>query len=269
MPRRTRAGDIPRRSIARFGWLPDLPDHRDLAYAAPLTALKALPPRVDLRKKCPPVYDQGQIGSCTANAIGAAFQFNQAKEGLKVFIPSRLFIYYNERDMEGTIGQDSGAYIRDGIKSINKLGVCQETKWPYDPSPFPPNPMLAVKPTVACYTAARKHTAVQYARVPRTLNQMKGCLASGYPFVLGFTVYESFESNAVAKTGVVPMPKSSEEVLGGHAVLAVGYDEPGQRFIVRNSWGSGWGIKGYFTMPYAYLLDSNLSDDFWTVRLVK
>lgn len=261
--------DIPRRKIARYGWMPDLPDHRDLLYAAPLTALKALPPKVDLRKGCPPVFDQGQLGSCTANAIGGAFQFDQRKEALKSFVPSRLFIYYNERDMEGTTGQDSGAYIRDGIKSVNKLGVCPETMWPYDPSPFPPNPKLTVKPSPACYAEAKKHTADQYSRVPRTLNQMKGCLASGYPFVFGFTVYESFESSQVAKTGVVPMPKPGEEVLGGHAVMAVGYDDSSQRFIVRNSWGTGWGIKGYFTMPYAYLLDGNLSDDFWTIRLVK
>jgi C1A family cysteine protease len=269
MPRKAKKDDIPRRKIARFGWLPDLPDHRDLAYSAPLTALRALPLKVDLRTKCPPIYDQGQLGSCTANAIAAAFQFDQKKEGLKDFIPSRLFIYYNERDMEGTIGEDSGAYLRDGIKSVHKLGVCRETKWPYDPSLFPPNPRLTVKPSPACYAEAKKHTAEQYARVPRTLNQMKGCLSSGFPFVYGFTVYESFEGNRVARTGVVPMPKPKEEVLGGHAVLAVGYDESSQRFIVRNSWGTGWGMRGYFTMPYSYLLDGDLSDDFWTIRLVK
>jgi C1A family cysteine protease len=269
MPRKAKNEGISRRKIARYGWKPDLPDQRDLLYAAPFTAVTALPTKVDLRKGCPPVYDQGHLGSCTANAIGGGFQFDQIKEGLKSVVPSRLFIYYNERDMEGTVDQDSGAYIRDGIKSVNKLGVCPETMWPYDGSLFPPNPRLTLKPSAACYTEAKKHTAVQYARVPRTEQQMKGCLASGYPFVYGFTVYESFESSQVAKTGVVPMPKSGEEVLGGHAVLAVGYDDPSRRFIVRNSWGTGWAIKGYFTVPYAYLLDANLSDDFWTIRLVK
>ena len=269
MAKKTQNNDIPRTRIARYGWKPDLPDARDLLYAAPLTALRALPPKVDLRKGCPPVYDQGQLGSCTANAIGAAFQFNQMKEGLKSFVPARLFIYYNERDMEGTVDQDSGAFIRDGIKSVNKLGVCPETMWPYDPSPYPPNPRLTIKPTAKCYTEAQKHTAVQYARVPRTESQMKGCLASGYPFAYGFTVYESFEGSQVAKTGIVPMPKPKEEVLGGHAVLAVGYDDASRRFIVRNSWNTTWGIKGYFTMPYGYLMDANLSDDFWTIRLVK
>lgn len=258
---------ISRRSVSRYGWKPDLPDYRDMQYAAP-RAPKGIPPKVDLRKLCPPVYDQDQLGSCTANAIGAAFQFNQMKEGLKGFIPSRLFIYYNERDMEGTVNQDSGAAIRDGIKSVNNLGVCPETMWPYDGSEYPPNPHLTVKPSAKCYTEAKKHTAVQYARVPRTESQMKGCLASGYPFVYGFTVYESFEGSEVAKTGVVPMPKPKEEVVGGHAVLAVGYDDTTRRFIVRNSWNTTWGIKGYFTMPYGYLMDGNLSDDFWTIRLV-
>lgn len=269
MAKKPKDKDIARLKTARYGWKPDLPDYRDLLYAAPLKALKALPPKVDLRKGCPPIYDQGGLGSCTANAIGAGFQFDQKKQGLKSFIPSRLFIYYNERDIEGTVNQDSGAYIRDGIKSVNKLGVCPETMWPYDGSEYPPNPRLTLKPSAKCYTEAKKHVVVQYARVARTESQLKGCLASGYPFVYGFTVYESFEGNKVAKTGVVPMPKTGEEMLGGHAVIAVGYDDKSRRFIVRNSWGTGWGMKGYFTMPYGYLLDGNLSDDFWTMRLVQ
>jgi len=98
------------------------------------------------------------------------------------------------------------------------------------------------------------------------ISTLKGCLASGYPFVFGFTVYQSFESAQVAKTGIVPMPAPHEAVVGGHAVLAVGYDDASQQFIVRNSWGDGWGIKGYFMMPYGYLTDTSLSDDFWTVQ---
>jgi len=260
---------IPRRKNACYGWKPDLPDHRDLLYSAPIVALQKLPAKVDLRNGCPPVYDQGKLGSCTANAISGALQFDQKKQKLKSVMPSRLFIYYNERDIEETVNQDAGAMIRDGIRSVNKLGACPEKMWPYDPSPYPPNPKLTQKPSKQCYDEAAKHIAVQYSRVPRTLNQMKGCLASGYPFVFGFTVYQSFESDQVAKTGEAPTPGPKEEVLGGHAVLAVGYDDSSQRFIVRNSWGKGWAIKGYFTMPYTYLLDSNLSDDFWTIRLVK
>ena len=247
-----------------FGWLPDLPDHRDLLYSAPLATLAASPSKVDLRPNCPPVYDQGELGSCTANAVGAAHQFAQMKEAqASPFVPSRLFIYYNERVMEHTVGSDAGAMIRDGIKSINKQGVCPEPMWPYVLSKF------TKKPPHGCFREAKDHQAVQYRRIARTLPQMKGCLAEGYPFVYGFTVYESFESAHVAKTGVVPMPASTERVLGGHAVLAVGYDDSKDAFLVRNSWGTAWGMKGYFTMPYGYMMDENLSDDFWTVRLVE
>jgi C1A family cysteine protease len=258
------------RKVARYGWIPDLPDRRDFVFAAPRSILAKLPPRIDLTEQCPEVYDQGEIGSCTANAIGAAIEFDQIKQQLgDVFIPSRLFIYYNERVMENTIGEDSGAMIRDGIKSVAKEGVCPEPMWPYDPSPYPPNPHLAKEPPARCYKEALKHTAVEYQRVPRTLSQMKGCLASGYPFVIGFTVYESFESDEVAQTGKMPMPLPREHVVGGHAVLAVGYDNKQNRFRVRNSWGTAWGVKGYFTMPYEYLLDNNLSDDFWKITLVR
>ena len=262
------------RKTARYGWTPDLPDARDHLFAAPAIALAALPPSADLRSQCPPVYDQEQIGSCTANAIGAAFEFETTKQGLTDFMPSRLFIYYNERAMEGTIGTDSGAQIRDGVKSVAKLGVCPETEWPYDGRPadssgaFPAGDPAAEKPTDACYKDALNHTATTYSRVVRDLDQMRGCLAAGYPFVFGFTVYESFESSAVAKTGVVPMPAPDEQVLGGHAVLAVGYDDSAQTFMVRNSWGTGWGQAGYFTMPYAYLTTRGLSSDFWTIRIV-
>jgi C1A family cysteine protease len=246
-----------------YGWIPDVPDQRDHRYAAPVVWLKKLPAAVDLRPHCPPVYDQGQLGSCTANAIGGAIHFERRKQKLKPdFVPSRLFLYYNERAMEHSIASDSGAQIRDGIKSVAKLGDCPEKEWPYDIAKF------ADKPPAGCYKDAVKYQALQYQRVPQALNQMKGCLASGYPFAFGFAVYERFESDAVAKSGVLDLPGPKEKQLGGHAVLAVGYDDAAQRFIVRNSWGSRWGMKGYFTLPYAYLIDSNLADDLWTIRLM-
>ena len=253
------------RKIKRYGWIPDLPDQRDHVYSAPQPVLARLPKKVDLRPKCPPVFDQGELGSCTANAIAAAHQFDQMKQNKpKAFTPSRLFIYYNERVIEGTVRQDAGAMIRDGIKTLAKQGAAPEPAWPYVIAKF------ATRPPKQCYAAALANQALSYQRLTPVLSQLKGCLAAGYPFVFGFSVYESFESQAVAKTGIVPMPDgSSEKQLGGHAVLAVGYDESKQRFIVRNSWGSGWGSKGYCTFPYAYLLDANLCDDFWTVRVVE
>ncbi len=232
-------------------------------YAAPPAFITALPTAVDLRPNCPAVYDQGQLGSCTGNAIAGAIEFERLKQGLSDFVPSRLFIYYNERVIEHTVNSDSGAQIRNGIKVVAKLGAPPETDWPYDINKF------TEKPPASAFQDAAKDRASSYHRVARVLNQFKGCLASGYPFVLGFTVYDSFESAQVAHTGQLNMPQPGEKVVGGHAVVAVGYDDAHQRFIIRNSWGDTWGMKGYFTMPYQYLMEANLSDDFWTIRLVE
>lgn len=251
------------RKIARYGWVPDLPDRRDHLFAAPPPVMKKLAATADLRKQCPPVYDQGQLGSCTANAIAGAIEFDRLKQKLTDFVPSRLFIYYNERAIEGHVAQDSGAQLRDGIKTVAQQGVCPETEWPYDVSQF------ATKPSAAAFKDALKNKAVQYQRLVQDLNQMKGCLASGYPFVFGFTVYSNFEAPSVAKTGHLGMPSGADTVIGGHAIMAVGYDDANQWLIIRNSWGSKWGLKGYFTMPYAYATDSNLASDFWTIRLVQ
>lgn len=252
------------RQTARYGWIPDLPDQRDYLYAAPVETVAALPTSIDLRSACPKVYDQGQLGSCTANAIAGAIEFTQMKEELpQIFTSSRLFIYYNEREIEGTVDTDSGAMLRDGMKSVAKQGFCSEDCWPYDISKF------RDRPPENCYQEALQHKVILYQRVIRSLNQMKGCLASGYPFVFGFTVYESFESDQVAHDGHAPMPQPNEAVLGGHAVLAVGYDDSNQWFIARNSWRENWGMQGYFTLPYAYLTTRSLSADFWTIRLVQ
>ena len=244
-----------------YGWKPDLPDFRD--YHFKITAPIIPPLHVDLRPDCPPVYDQGQLGSCTANAIAGAIEFDQIKENISVWIPSRLFIYYNERVMEGTVKQDAGAMIRDGVKSINTLGACPEKSWPYTISKF------ARKPTKTCYTTAAKHPSVQYQRVIPTVDQIEQTLASGYPIIFGFSVYSNFESAQVAQTGILNMPTKSERLLGGHAVLAVGYDHTNQRVLVRNSWGNSWGLAGYFWMPYDYITNTNLADDFWVVNTVK
>jgi len=252
------------RKVKRFGWIPDLPDVRDHMYSAPAPTLRALPLKVDLRRKCPPVLEQGELGSCTANAIASAHLFDQMKQDASApFPPSRLFIYYNERVMEHTVSEDAGAMLRDGIKSIAKQGVCDEKHWPYVVSRF------AQRPGASCYKTALEHQAVSYQRLRQNVTQMKGCLASGYPFVFGFTVYESFESDAVTESGIAPLPQPGEHVLGGHAVMAVGYDDARQRFTVMNSWGAGWGNNGFFTMPYAYLTDEDLAADFWTVRVVE
>lgn len=244
-----------------YGWLPDRPDQRDHLYAAPTHILSALPSSVDLRPNCSPVLDQSSLGSCTANAIAAAIEFDQKKQSLPESTPSRLFIYYNERAMEGTVSSDSGAMIRDGIKSVNKQGACPESMWPYDISRF------TVKPSSACYKNALTHRALSYQSIAHTnLSQLKGCLASGFPYVFGISVYESFESDQVATTGVVPMPAHREQLLGGHALLCVGYSDEHQWFIVQNSWGTSFGDQGFIYIPYLYLTSRSLASDFWTIR---
>ena len=244
-----------------FGWTPDRPDLRDHAFrlAEPIP----LPPAIDLRAGMPPVYNQGELGSCTANAIAAAFDFERNRQGKPFITPSRLFIYFNEREMEGTVDSDSGAMIRDGIKSVADDGVCAETDWPYDIAEY------LFQPPPTCYGNALKNQALIYQRIAPDLTAMLQCLAAGFPFVFGFSVYESFESDVVAKTGIVPMPAGSERQLGGHAVMAVGYDREQRLFLVRNSWGAEWGIAGYFWLPFDYVASPDLADDRWVINLVE
>src|SRR5690348_3712869 len=261
MPKRRTIRASRRRQPTRpgYGWVPDLPDQRDILYGAVQAVPARLPPSVDLRPGCPPVENQGQLGSCTGNAIAGAVEFLERKNGVRFVNVSRLFIYYNERVLEHTTRSDSGAMIRDGIKTVVKQGVCSERKWPYVIARF------TVKPPVECYREALDHQVTSYQRI-LTVDEMRACLARGFPFVFGFTVYESFQSQQVAQTGVVSLPQPGERVVGGHAVLAVGYSDADRRFTVRNSWGARWGMQGYFTLPYDYLASRDLADDIWTIR---
>ena len=247
----------------KYGWKKDAHDGRDLKLKAPQFWV-SLPPSVDLRdEKMPPVWDQGSLGSCTAQAIGAGFAYECAKHGHGAFMPSRLFIYYNERVMEGTINEDSGAQIRDGVKSVAQLGVCEEELWNYDIDKF------SERPPQPAYDEALNHQALQYLNVNQDLNSIKAVLAAGQPIMFGFTVYESFESADVARTGMAPLPNTQrEQCLGGHAVLLVGYRADGL-WIVRNSWSPKWGQNGYFFMPQSFLTNLSLSSDFWVIKKVE
>lgn len=239
-----------------YGWVPDVPDQRDYLYSA-IRPVVRLPRKMDLRENCSEVEDQGDLGSCTAQALAGNLEFLDKKIDLNYTDVSRLFIYYNERLIEDTVDYDSGASLRDGIKTLKAYGVCWEANWPYLLKKF------THKPPSKCYAEAKKHCIESYHRITR-MPEMLTCLAEGYPFVFGFTVYESFETQRVAKRGVVNMPRKKERAIGGHAVMAVGFDQGAKRFLVRNSWGAKWGRGGYFTMPYEYL--ETLADDFWTIR---
>lgn len=252
---------IPVRTVRRMGWKADLPDHRDLVVVMESHRKKDLPKKVDLRpQEHFGVYDQGHLGSCTANALGAAFHFDQVKQGFVEFTPSRLFIYFNERAMEGSIDHDAGAYIRDGARSLNQIGCCAESLWPYDEGKF------TNRPGDSCYTAAAKNRVKEYARISQTIEDMKAVLAAGFPFVFGFIVLSSFFK--IDNSGMMTMPRSDDKVQGGHAVCAVGYDDAKQCMIVRNSWSDKWGDKGYFYMPYKYISNSQLANDFWYLQSI-
>jgi len=249
----------------KYGWVRDSLDHRDvkLIYKKkhPNFNMKN---NVDLRHLCPGIYNQGKLGSCTANAIAAAYEFNEIVDNEKnLFIPSRLFIYYNERQIENTVNNDSGAMIRDGIKSITKKGVCPETMWPYDIQKF------KIKPNEECYKNALNHKCIQYKKLNQNLNQLKNALLFGKPFVFGFSVFESFESKEIAQTGVMSMPDKDDKLLGGHAVMCVGFSDSKEFFIIRNSWGENWGDKGYFYMPYEFITNKDLCSDFWIIEKIK
>ena len=219
-----------------------------------------IPDLMDYRDNCSPIENQDTLGACTGHGIAGIMEWlenktgwTENKEGNKFFRISRLFVYYNERKMEGTIDQDAGASIADGISSGQTIGYANECLWPYVESNF------TVEPPQEAYHDAMNHRIASTQGIA-TVDDMINCLATGFPFVVGISVYDSFESETVAQTGVVPMPDTStENLLGGHCIGVFGFDKLKQVFICRNSWGPNWGDKGYFYLPYQYL--AQLSSD--------
>ena len=252
----------------KYSWVRDLPDSRDHIYQ--LAPIPQLAPSIDLRQYCSAIEDQGQLGSCTGNAIAGMIELLDKKNNKNLDV-SRLFIYYQERVIEGTVRYDSGAYIRDGLKAVNQYGAPLESLWPYTISKF------ATKPTTAAYNDAANRKVTAYARCTN-LAAIKNALAAGQPVTIGFSVYDSFEGawgnipHGQAGSGMMPYPNTAtEQLLGGHAVCVVGYNDTlnGGRLICRNSWGTSWGDNGYFYMPYAVINNTNMSSDFWTISVVR
>lgn len=241
-----------------FGAHRDDLDERDLHYV-PEVDPATLPPEVTLRDLCSTIYDQTPLMACTANAIAGLVGAVATKEGLALAPPSRLFIYYNERVLENTVERDAGAQLRSGLKVIASLGVPPEVAWPYDST------QLCVRPADAVYAAARGVRISEYRRIAHARNDLRACLASGYPFVAGLVLFRS--ALQAATTGNVPMPQANDAQLGAHAALCIGYDA--ERFTFLNSMGPTWGAQGCFSVPAAYLEDRDLTYDLWTFRGIK
>lgn len=255
----------------KYGCLKDRKDDRDFIYQTPRRFLKALPSSITFADAMSDAYNQESLGSCGAQA-GALMIQHQRKRLRKVdFTPSRLLLYYQARVYEGTVNHDAGCQLRDIVKAATEKGVCPESMWPYEIQYYADNPS---KP---CWEEAEKWQVLSYTRVNQTLDQMRGCLAHIGPFIIGLQIYESFESESVAETGIVPMPKvgwswfrfGGEKLLGGHALTVIGYDDLSQKFLIQNSWGQRWGKDGRCQVPYEYLLSPKLAADAWVVQTVE
>lgn len=238
----------------KFGWLRDLTDQRDKIYSAP--RISHLPSYVSLLQYCAPVENQTTTSSCTAHGIVGNLEMLEKKSKTNFYDISRLFIYYNTRMIRGIEDTDGGAYIRDGIKSLVRFGYCSEKIWKYD------EVKINNKPDRKSYKEAKRHLIKEYSRI-LNINDIIKCVASGYPVIFGITLYESFESKIVAKTGKISIPKINERVIGGHCMLIIGYDMKTKLFTVRNSWSSKWGDKGNCYIPFEYMEQAS---DMWTVR---
>ena len=242
----------------KYHWTRDRVDNRDYSY--PLSN-KLQNNIVDLRSFCTPIEDQGNLGSCTGQAIASAIELlNNRNKAYRDI--SRLFIYYYERLLMNTINIDSGAFIRDGIKVCYRYGAALESLWPYDIKKF------KLRPAQNAIIDAQRRKITRYERV----GDHAGCLdaiTNGFPVIIGFDVYSSFESLEVIQKGIMTYPNvRRERKLGGHAVLLVGYDKLKQVYIARNSWGANWGDRGYFYMPFQVIQNNTMSGDFWVIKSV-
>jgi C1A family cysteine protease len=239
-------------------------DARDHVLASSLATAAVPLASIDLTPQMPDPLDQENIGSCAANACSNALRFCLRRAKLPEFQPSRLFIYWFTRQQMGVPpGEDSGSDMRAVCDAVRKFHACDESVWPYDPQP---SQRFSLQPSAAAVQAATPHAALRYQSVSPTLPGICAALHEGHPIMTGISVFPSFESAAVARTGVVPMPGASEQPLGGHAVLMCGINVEAKTFTFLNSWGKDWGNHGTFTLPFAYVLNSSLCFDLWTFR---
>jgi C1A family cysteine protease len=253
------------RKTLRYGARKDTPDIRDrhatFTRGQTRAASVAKSVRLVMSPNMPPVVDQGYLGSCVANASTTAFRFQLREQKLVDYQPSRLAIYYGARKIEGATDWDAGCEIRDAMKVLAKEGAGDEVLWPSDVERF------IEQPSDVYYQHANAHQIIVYERVAQTRDAIQAAIHGRDLVVFGFAVYESFESARVEATGTAPLPKSSEALLGWHGVAMHGYNLG--RTDQRNSWGPGWGRDGNFTLPWDYVLNPELADDFWRIRVVE
>lgn len=250
-------------SIGNYGCRVSTPDKRDYKFLLMEQTGTTTPAVISLRDVAPSVLDQENIGSCVSNSLGNVFKYHLTKDNVsgEKFEPSRLEIYFQGRTLEGTVNSDSGLTVADGCKVLHQFGACAEHEWPYDTTKYLQEPPLEAR------VNATHRKVTKYMRVQQNVAQIKGALALKLPVTIGISVYESFESDSVAKTGTVPMPQSNEAMLGGHCVTIWGADDNQKLFTLQNSWGPNWGDEGFFTLPYEYVLDSELCFELWCIQL--
>ena len=250
------------RRIARYGWVPDRPDRRDLRFQGTAAAVEVTP---DWSAGMPAAFNQGRIGSCTGNMFAAQAYFLRLKANpvdKERWIPSRLFAYYVARMREGTTRADAGAMIRDVLAGAITEGICPEPLWPYSEL------CVTLEPSPEAFERAQFCEVLDYRRVDNTnVDELFAALQAG-PLCAGFTLYDSFESTDVTRTGVVPMPDGNEGIVGGHALWLCRGDRRRGLVKFRNSWGPGWGARGYGWFPLEYVTDGDLAADFWAVNQV-
>lgn len=277
-------------STPSMGWMPDLPSIKDYDTASDeikphlaklkVTGTKAAPAKlatsVDLRAWCSPIENQGSLGSCTANAGVGMMEYFQRRAYGKHINASRLFLYKTTRNLLKWTG-DTGAYLRTTLESLALFGVPPEDYWPYVVADF------EKEPTAFLYSFASNFQAMKYYRLDPAgttktalLAAIKANLAAGLPSIFGFTVYNSYTQASVANKGAIPFPIATDKVVGGHAVMAVGYDDAIKikhsasptattgAILIRNSWGTGWGDAGYGWLPYDYVLKGQ-AVDWWSM----
>jgi C1A family cysteine protease len=263
-----------------YGLIRQTPDPRDLKFTVSKRTTNVLSSSYDVSSRTGPMLNQGALGTCGPNTTAECIDYDELAENQALAAPSRLYIYFNTRYLQGSVSTDSGVQNRTMLKALAIYGYCPETMWPYSDD----KTTFLLQPSQDCYTTGGRNLITNYASVAVDLNQMKGVISTGFPFIFGTYVFQGIESDAAASTGIVPMPASGEQPIGGHDVSFVGYSDiqqpgvkpgniwPAGTFKFRNHWlnndGSLWGDGGYGYFSYAAATNANWVSDLWVINAV-